>query len=133
DHGLLAFEDAERELAAAVAVVGDVGRAATGRRVEGVGATREVGTGAKASAPPGDDDRTHVVIGVGAVEGVDHFVLHLPGERVELFRAVEGDGKDAIGIEFVSHLSVIHWCSGLLLCAARKTRHARAYAWNSVA
>ena len=50
DDGLLAFEDAQRELPAAVAVIGDIGRAAAGGGVERVRATGEVGAGAKAAA-----------------------------------------------------------------------------------
>src|SRR5690606_28539713 len=65
-----------------------------GRRIERVAAGGQVGTGAEAPAPPGHDDRAHVVVGVGTVERVDQLVLHAGGERVELIGTVEGDRED---------------------------------------
>ena len=106
DHGLQAFEDAQRHLAAAVAhlriavidlAVGQpLHRPAPRVAVEGVGAGGEVGAGAEAAARAGDDDGADVVVLVGRVEGVDHLLLHGAGEGVELVGPVQRDGEDLL-------------------------------------
>ncbi len=57
----------------------------------------EVGARAEAASRAGDDDRTHVVVGVRVVEGVEQLVAHRLGERVESFGPVERDGQDVVG------------------------------------
>ena len=50
------------------------GRARRASKV--LAAAAEVGAGAEAAARAGDDDRAHVVVGVGAVEGLDQLARH---------------------------------------------------------
>ena len=65
--------------------------------VERPAAAAEVGAGAEAAPRARDDHRAHVVVGVDAVERVDQLLHHRRGERVEPLRAVQGDGRHAIG------------------------------------
>ena len=65
--------------------------------VERVAAATEVGAGAEAPAPAGDDHHPDLVVGVDAVEGVAQLALHRDGEGVQPVGAVEGDGGDAVG------------------------------------
>src|SRR5262249_38116773 len=44
----------------------------------------------------GDDDGADIVILVGGIEGVDHLLLHLAGEGIELVGPVQGDGEDLL-------------------------------------
>ena len=96
DGGLQRVIEAEREQTAAVAMTVEAGidRAAV-LGVEGVGAAREIGAGAKAAARAGEDDRAHVIVAVGAIHGVEQLRQHLAGESVELVGTVQGDGEDA--------------------------------------
>ena len=103
DHGLQAFEDAQGQAAAAIALDVDVLRAAlfavsgAGVIVERLGAGREVCAGAEGFlAVPGDDHGLHAVILVGDVEGLDHLVHHHAGEGVHVVRAVDGQRGDAV-------------------------------------
>jgi hypothetical protein len=63
--------------------------------VEGLGAGREVGSGAERPAGAGDDHAANGVVGIGDVEGGDHVLHHLGIERVQLLRPVQGDGRNA--------------------------------------
>ena len=91
DHGLRRLEDAQRHEAAAVARHALVaGRLATAAPAERLAAARQVGAGAEAAAPAGDDHGPHVVVGVGAIERVDHLAHHRAGEGVEHARAGRG-------------------------------------------
>ena len=78
--------------------------------VEGLAAAAQVGAGTEATPGAGDDDRAHRVVGVGLIEGVDQLDAHLRGEGVELVRAVQRDGEDAVGDlvldRFVAHVSL---------------------------
>ena len=58
---------------------------------ERVAAGRQVGAGAEPAARTGDDHGADVVVGIGAIEGVDHLAHHRVGERVELVRPVQRD------------------------------------------
>ena len=72
---------------------------------ERLATARQVGAGAEAAAAPGDDDRPHLVVGVGAVEGIDQLAHHRAGEGVELVGAVERDGGDR-AVDVVGDLRV---------------------------
>ena len=85
DHRLLRLEDAQRDEAAAVAVLGERRPLAV---VEGVAAAGEVGAGAEGAPRAGHDDDAHGVVGVGPVERVEQLVHHRRGERVQLLGAV---------------------------------------------
>ena len=67
----------------------------------------EIGAGAEAAARPGHDDRADGVVGVGAVEGVDHLLEHRPGERVEVIGAVHREGQRRT-VDLVADLLVRH-------------------------
>ena len=100
DHGLEAFEDAQRDDAAAVAVnithaVLVACRFAARRVVKGFTATRQISPRAKGLASAGDDDHTHGVIGIGFIEHSQQFVTHLRVEGIHFFRAIECDGGNA--------------------------------------
>ncbi|MCY1233365.1 hypothetical protein D9M72_459050 [compost metagenome] len=64
--------------------------------VEGGVAAGQVGAGAEGPARARDDHGTHVVVGIGGVERGDQLMHHLRGERIELVRAVQGDGGDTV-------------------------------------
>ena len=78
DHGLQAFEDPQRHLAAAVAHLGiavvdlavgqPLHRPAPRVAIEGVGAGGKIGAGAEPAARAGDDDGADIVVRVGRVE-----------------------------------------------------------------
>ena len=74
DHRLQRVEDAQRNLTAGVTRY-LVPRLAVAP-VERVAAPAQVGAGAEAPALAGDDDRAHVVVGIGAVEGLDQLPAH---------------------------------------------------------
>ncbi len=106
DHGLQAFEDPQRHLAAAVAhlriavvdrAAGEpLHRPAPRVAVKRVGAGGEIGAGAEAAACAGHDDGADIVVLVGGVERVDHFLLHRAVEGVELVGPVQRDGENLI-------------------------------------
>ncbi len=139
DHWLQGFEDAQRQLAAAVAhlrvaVIGGAAgqllhRPAPRVAVEGVGAGGEVGAGAEAAACAGDDDGADIVVLVGGIEGVDHLLHHLAGEGVELVRPVQGDGEDLLGYLVFDRL-IRHGISfrSLFDLAIERAGHARSCA-----
>ena len=98
DHGLCRIEDAEGDDPTAVARrwspvegagcrVGEVERSRPGG---------QVGPGAERPASPGDDDGAHIVVGIGAIEGVEELVQHRHGEGIEVVGAVEGDGQEPV-------------------------------------
>ncbi len=101
DHRLEAFEDAQGEPPAAVALdAAHPGFQApgigAGGMIEGGAAGGQVRAGAEAAPGAGDDHRLDRVVGVGGVEGGDHVGHHLAGEGVQLVGPVEGDGRDAV-------------------------------------
>ena len=109
DHRLQALEDAQRR-------PGRRHRAARPSRRLLVAAAvgerrrRPPDRSAPAQKPrpaPGDDHGAHVVVGVDAIEGVDHLAHHLVGERVELVGPVQRDRGDVIG-DVVEDLRVVH-------------------------
>ena len=75
--------------------------------IEGVGAARQVGTGAEAAARTREHDGAHIVVAIGAVHGIEQFRQHPAGEGVQLVRPVQRDGEDAV-LGFVLDLLVVH-------------------------
>ena len=100
--GLVEAKIAQRELPAVVARHVAVGRRQQrglgGARavVEGLAAGGEIGAGAVAATGAGHDDRAHVVVGVGLVEGLDQLAAHRRRPRVQPLGAVERDREDAL-------------------------------------
>ena len=83
------------------------GRLAATAAAERLAPAGEIGTGAEAPTPAGDDDRPYRVVGVGAIERVDHLGHHRARERVEHLRPVEREGGDAVAdVQF--DLRVVH-------------------------
>ena len=107
DDRLQALEDAQRDLSAAVAdlriavvdaAIGEpLHRPAPCVAIEGAGAGRKVGAGAKTASRAGHDDGANVVVLVGGIEGVDQFLLHGAVEGVELVGAIERNGENLLG------------------------------------
>src|SRR5262245_32895626 len=75
-----------------------------------------VRAGAEAAARSGKYDDAHLRIRVGGGKRVADLCIHLCGPSVQLVRAVEGDGSDAIGnIEedlLTTHRWVLHSARG---------------------
>ena len=107
DDRLFRFEDAQGDAAAAVAAVLQA-RVVPFRVVEGAGAGGQVGAGAERAPGAGDDDRAHVVVGVGLAEGRDQLVAHQARERVQLVGPVQGDRGDTIGDVVADVLVGVH-------------------------
>src|SRR5690606_28335934 len=97
DHRLLQVEQAQRDHAAAVAVDAGGGGDVTAAVGEGVAAAGQVHAGAERAAGAGHDQTAHIVVGVDAVQRIEHFVQPHVGERVHLFGAVQRDGGDVVG------------------------------------
>ena len=89
------MKDAQGQPAAGIArcLVAAVEGAAA---LEAAAAGRKIGPGTEGTAGAGDDDGTHLVVGIGPIERVDQLRHHAGREGVELVRPVEGDGQDAV-------------------------------------
>ena len=61
-----------------------------------VGAFPEVGAGAEAATGACQDDDPNVVVGLGAAQGGGQFATGVVADRIEGFRAVEGDRGDSV-------------------------------------
>jgi hypothetical protein len=85
------------------------GRAAA--PVKRLAAAGQIGPGAEGAAGAGDHDHTHLVVLVGAVEGLDQLASHRVGPRVQPLGTVQGDGEDAI-LELVADLLKLHGGAG---------------------
>jgi hypothetical protein len=73
--------------------------------VEGAAAGGEVGAGTEAAAGAGDDDDADLIVGIGALQGVDQFALHDGGVGVEFFRAIERERQDPV-LDIVEDLGI---------------------------
>ena len=100
DDRLEALIDAQGQKAAAVAVhFVDLFAGAFARAriiVEGLGAAGKVRAGAEAAAGAGDDHRLDRIVRIRPIQRRDHLGHHLAGERVQLVRPIEGDGRDPV-------------------------------------
>src|SRR5204863_4673111 len=94
DHRFRHLEDAQRDEAAAVAML--LGTLAAA--VEGPGAAAEVGARTERAAGAGDDDGAHAVVGVGAVEGGDELTDDGRVDGVEPVGAVERERRDPVRV-----------------------------------
>ena len=95
DHRLGGLVDAQRDPPASVA--GDLVRLLAVAPVERVAAAGQVGPRTEPPSLPGHDDRAHVVVGVGPVEGLDQLASHRRRERVQPVGPVERDGQHVVG------------------------------------
>jgi hypothetical protein len=123
DHRLETREDAQTHPPAAVArgVAREVRLASGAERnlrpvatrgaVERRGAGGEIRAGTECPARTGDDYHFHIVVAIGAIEGVDQLLEHFCRKRIELVRAVERDREDSIldliSNGFIGHRSVL--------------------------
>ncbi len=104
DHGFAHLVDGQRELSAAVAVVGDLEAAVTG--IEGAAARAEIGAGAEGASRPGHHERSDRVVVIGVGERRDQLVLHDLGVGVQLLRSVHFDhqsGSVLLGLDVLRH------------------------------
>src|SRR6266850_1678131 len=96
DQRLLHVEDAQGDAPAPVPVLPGGLTAAPGDAVEGLAAPGKIRARAERAARPGDDQRADRVVGVGQLEDGEQLLEHDGVERVELVRAVQGDGGHAL-------------------------------------
>ncbi len=75
--------------------------------VERVAAAAQVRSGAEAAALAGDDDRAHVVVGIGAVERLDQLASHGRRKRVQPVGPVERNGQNVVR-DLVADLLELH-------------------------
>jgi len=75
--------------------------------IEGFAAGAQICASTEAAAGAGEDHGSHVVVRIGLVERIEQLDAHPFGEGVELVRAIQGDGEDAV-IEIVANRFVLH-------------------------
>lgn len=95
NHGFFAFVDAQGKDATTITLqaAGPIG-ACVG--VERAAATGQVCPRTKRAPGTGDDNGSHVVVGICSIEGVDHLGHHVAGEGIECLRAMQREGQDAV-------------------------------------
>src|SRR5262249_26130198 len=82
--------------------------------VERAGTGGKIGARTKGATGPGYNDRTDIVVRVRLSECINHLVHHRRGERVELVRTIEGNGKNIVR-EFSANLFVSQYVLPLSL------------------
>ena len=96
NHRLLALEDSQRHLPAAVTTNTVVVGTRPITIVERSCATRQVGSRTKRLAFTRDDHCTHRVVGIDDVEHVQQLAHHHASERIHLLRPIQRDSGDRL-------------------------------------
>ena len=69
---------------------------------------RQIGAGAKRPAAAGDDQHPHPIIRSGLPHGAYELAQHGIGHRIALFRPINGDHADPVGVDIVADVVFGH-------------------------
>src|SRR5262245_53984502 len=106
DDGLFAVEDPQGQETAAVSVQTFWSiRACFG--VERCTTCAEIGARAECTPGAGDDDCTDRIVGIGAIERVDHLGHHRARECIELFGPIHRDRQNAV-VDVIENFLITH-------------------------